>query len=60
MPENESLAVRLAEIERQARVSTNVPASFALELIDTLRIYMALAEETNRRVVAMSEKLGGC
>ena len=60
MPENESLAVRLAEIERDARRGLPLDPGETLSLIDTLRIYMAFAEETSRKVVAMSEKLGGC
>lgn len=59
MPEtaNESLAVYLAEIERDARIGTSMPSAIVLELIATLRIYMAHTEETNGKVDEMLKAL---
>ena len=54
-----ALSVRLAEIERMARIGTNVPSSVALELVGLLRRYMAFSEEVNARTEAMLKKLGG-
>lgn len=59
MPENESLSARLSEIERNARQGCALSAEETLELVNVLRIYMSFAEETNRKVTAMTEKLGG-
>ena len=59
MSTNDALSTRLSEIEREARIGTNVPSSVALELIATLRIYMAHAEETNGKVDAMLKALAG-
>jgi len=45
-----ALSVRLAEMERTARIGTNVSSSDALELIMLLRRYMAFAEEMKASV----------
>ena len=45
-----ALSVRLAEMERTARIGTNVSSSDALELIMLLRRYMAMAEEVKASV----------
>lgn len=58
MPDD-ALSIRLATIERNARQGWSLPAEETLELVNVLRIYMSFAEETNRKVTAMAEKLGG-
>ena len=45
-----ALSVRLAEMERTARIGTNVSSSDALELIMLLRRYMAMAEEVKSSI----------
>jgi hypothetical protein len=52
-----ALSTRLAEIERIARIGTNVPSSVALELVALLRQYMAFAEEVTARTEAMLKAL---
>ena len=59
MSGNDALSTRLAEIERTARIGTNVPSSVALELIATLRIYMAHAEDAKRMIERMEKIIGG-
>lgn len=58
MPDD-ALSIRLATIERNARQGRSLPAEETIELVNVLRIYMSFAEETNRKVTAMAEKLGG-
>lgn len=56
---DDALSIRLATIERNARQGTDLDPDSTLELVNVLRIYMSFAEETNRKVTAMAEKIGG-
>lgn len=58
-PADDSLAVKLSEMEARLKRGWGLSSTECLDLITTLRQYMAHSETIERSVEAMSKSLGG-